>query len=68
MVVVIILVLMSSAKVIYASTGVLVEERSIDLPVILSVGLRVEIIYVNLIVVVWDHRLFPANTGMLRKL
>ena len=68
MVVVIILVLMSSAKVIYASTGVLVEERSIDLPVILSVGLRVEIIYVNLIVVVWDHRLFPANTRMLRKL
>ena len=67
MVVVIILVLMSSANN-NNSTGVLVEERSIDLPVILSVGLRVEIIYVNLIVVVWDHRLFPANTGMLRKL
>ena len=67
MVVVIILVLMSSANN-NNCTGVLVEERSIDLPVILSVGLRVEIIYVNLIVVVWDHRLFPANTRMLRKL
>ena len=31
---------------------------------ILSVAFRIEIIHVNLIVLVWNHRFFPANTGM----
>ena len=35
---------------------------------ILPVVLRIEIIHVNLVVLVRDHRLFPANDGILIKL